>query len=266
MRRGSIFWGLVLTLAGVLLLLNSLGLLPAGFEAFFWPGVLILLGAWFLLTPRVFRRGGDWKEESASFPLENAVEGEIELRHGAGRLHVDALQEPLQLAAGTFAGGVNPTLRRDGNRVSLRLEPVHGMDWTPDFGRHEGFVWNVGLTREIPLSLKLYTGASESDLNLADLKLTALHIETGASETRVTLPAQAGFTRVDTHSGAAAMRLSIPAGVAARIRVSSGLSGIGVDTLRFPQSGSGYESPDYETAANRVEISVESGLGSVDIR
>lgn len=265
MRRGSIFWGLVLVLAGVLLLLNSLGLLPQGFGAIFWPAALILLGLWFLLTPRIFPRGAALAEESASFPLENAVEAEVELRHGAGKLSVEALQEPLQLAAGTFAGGVVPTLRRDGGRVSLRLEPRH-MEWGPDFARHDGFVWNVGLTREIPLKLSLYTGASESDLNLEDLKLTALRIETGASETRVTLPAQAGFTRVDTRSGAAAMHLRVPQGVAARIRVSAGLSGIDVDTSRFPRADSGYESLDYETSTNRVEISVESGVGSVEIR
>jgi hypothetical protein len=54
--------------------------------------------------------------------------------------------------------------------------------------------------------------------------------------------------------------------VAARIFVKSGLSGITVDQARFNRIGENYESPDYATAANKMEINVETGVGSVDIR
>jgi hypothetical protein len=39
-----------------------------------------------------------------------------------------------------------------------------------------------------------------------------------------------------------------------------------VDRSRFPQNGNIYQSPDYATAANRLDIQVETGVGSVDIR
>ena len=47
MRRGSIFWGSIIVLLGVVLLVDQL--LP-GFNAWgvFWPLVLILMGVWFL--------------------------------------------------------------------------------------------------------------------------------------------------------------------------------------------------------------------------
>ena len=35
-----------------------------------------------------------------------------------------------------------------------------------------------------------------------------------------------------------------------------------VDQARFPASAGGYESPDYATAANRVDIDVQGGVGS----
>jgi hypothetical protein len=39
-----------------------------------------------------------------------------------------------------------------------------------------------------------------------------------------------------------------------------------VDDKRFPQIDSRlYQSPDFDTAANRAEISVEAGLGSITI-
>jgi len=38
-----------------------------------------------------------------------------------------------------------------------------------------------------------------------------------------------------------------------------------IDNNRFPVKGSVYETPDYETAENRVEIMVEAGVGSIEI-
>ena len=35
-----------------------------------------------------------------------------------------------------------------------------------------------------------------------------------------------------------------------------------IDQARFPASGNGYESPDYATATNRVDIDVNGGVGS----
>ena len=61
------------------------------------------------------------------------------------------------------------------------------------------------------------------------------------------------------------MKLRVPQGVAASIQVRSALAGIHVDRSRFPQSGAGYRSADYDSAANKVEIFVETGVGSVDI-
>ena len=61
------------------------------------------------------------------------------------------------------------------------------------------------------------------------------------------------------------MKLHVPQGVAASISESSGLSGIKVDTSRFMQNGHTYQSADFSTAANKVEIYYEGGVGSVEI-
>ena len=38
-----------------------------------------------------------------------------------------------------------------------------------------------------------------------------------------------------------------------------------VDETRFPRSASGYESPDYGTATNRVDIDASGGVGSLKV-
>jgi hypothetical protein len=114
--------------------------------------------------------------------------------------------------------------------------------------------------------LALEVGASENRLDLAALRVTDLSIKTGASSTTLTLPAQAGHTRVQIESGAASIRAEIPPGVAARIRGTMGVGTLNVDTTRFPRRGGEYVSDDFETAANRVDLTVEGGVGSVDVR
>ncbi len=113
--------------------------------------------------------------------------------------------------------------------------------------------------------LKCETGASKSVLDLRDLKVSELKLETGASATEVTLPANAGYTRVKVQAGAARVDIRVPGGVAARVKASGALASVNVDETRFPGFDNRYQSPDYETAANKVDIDVETGVGAVTI-
>jgi predicted membrane protein len=59
--------------------------------------------------------------------------------------------------------------------------------------------------------------------------------------------------------------ISIPAGVAVRLALSTGLGSIDVpDSYR--QAGNGYVSPDFDTAANRVDLTVSSRAGDITIK
>jgi hypothetical protein len=146
--------------------------------------------------------------------------------------------------------------------VKLRNSPQF-WGWNPG----DSLDWDLRLNDTIPLSLKIDSGASASTLDLTNLKVVDLDIDTGASSTEVSLPANAGNTRVDIDSGAASLNLHVPAGVAARIRVKSGIASVNVDSNRFPrQDGGLYESSDYATAANRADITIDTGVGSVEIK
>jgi len=261
MRKNQFFWGLVAIAAGVILLMQTMGILTAAFWPIFWAVMLILLGVWFLVGPRFARPSAS--EEKLSIPLGSEVDAEITLEHGAGRLEVHALELTGSLLEGSFAGGVEHRQSVEGGTVHLQLQPRRDAYIVPPFDGVNRLDWNLGLAREIPMKLLLKTGASENNLELADLHIGHLKIETGASSTRVTLPAHAGFTRAEIISGAASMEITIPVGVSASITVESGLSSLQIDPQRFPQSGNMYRSPDYDSAGNRVELIIKSGVGSV---
>jgi hypothetical protein len=262
MRRGSIFWGLIITIAGILLLLESLDLLPGNFGDYFWPLALILAGLFVLLGRNLFR--GSQTTETVSIPLEGSREAEIDLHHGAGKLIVTALDAPGVLLSGTFTEGVQSSVSRSGERARVKLSSPDAV-FFPPFANMEGLNWDLGLSRDVKLNLSLHSGANDARLNLQDLNVSELVVETGASSSNIVLPAHAGFTRVVVKAGAASIDLRVPESVAASIEVQSGLSGNNIDSARFPRQGSRYESPNYQSADNKVDIHIESGVGSVSV-
>lgn len=262
MRRGTLFWGFLLIVFGLVLLLDNLGLLGnIDIWNLLWPIFLIALGAW-ILFGTVFRRAPE--TEHASIPLEGAQSARVRVRHGAGRVEVTAGTGLGILAEGDFTGGLEQSSRLQGSVLEVRMNPpenIFPFTWSPG----TTLDWSFGLTRDIPLTLDFESGASETRLNLRELRLTELRIKTGASSTNIDLPANAGHTRVFIESGAASVNITVPEGVAARIQTKGALSTTQIDTQRFPQSGGLYQSVDYETAANKVEMDVQMGVGSINI-
>jgi len=264
MRRDYIFWGAVLILLGGLMFLNSADIrLPRGINPMqlFWPSILILLGGWIIFG---FFLRGNVEAEQVSIDLQGANQAALKLSHGAGRIFVGSGAAPGQLLSGSFAGGVKHTAHRSGDRLDAHLES-RPFAFPPFIGGWQDQGWNFNLNRDIPITLKLETGASQSELDLRDLKITDLKVSTGASKTDITLPANAGMTNVKIELGAASLDMTVPQGVEARIRAEQGVSAIEIDTSRFPYTNGIYESADYSSAQNKVDIKIEAGAGRVAV-
>jgi hypothetical protein len=263
MRRGNLVIGSVIILVGVLLLINQFA---PGLQLlkYIFPLVLILLGIWLLLGRHLLTRPVE--EELFSVPLEGARSADIFMHHGAGRLTVRSYDAAGQLLSGTFIGGVDHKVDRFGDRlrINLRTPPNMWFGFPGIYAR--GFNWSLGLSRDIDLNLDLQGGADEVEMDLTDLRVSKLTVKTGASSTLLTLPDSAGFTAVKIEAGAAKVAIRIPRGVAGRIRTKdSGVSAITVDTTRFTVSDEGYRSPDYDSATNKADIVISTGVGSVEI-
>jgi hypothetical protein len=126
--------------------------------------------------------------------------------------------------------------------------------------------WKLALNAEIPLSLDIQTGAGDAHIDLSALCVCDLLVQAGSGAVAVIFPSQVRQTGAVIKSGVAAVSLRIPEGIAARVRVMGGLTSALVDTHRFPRTGSGvYQSPNYETAASRVDLRIETGLGVVTV-
>ncbi len=265
-KRGSLIWGGLLVLAGVLLLLQNLGLISVNIWGIIWPLALILIGIEVLLS--VTGRGGRMESQHLSLPLDGVSQATIQLNHGAGMLHVDASAEPGTLVSGSFDGGVEVSQSNQGLAKRIELRPNQQTFWSFPWGFggfSRGFGWTVGLAPDIPLTIEVKTGASESNLDFSRLKVIDLKLETGASSTHLRLPEAAGITQGRIECGVASVDIHVPDQVGARIQVKSGLAGINVNPGRFNRMGDTYETQDYLTAANKVNLFIETGVGSVNV-
>jgi LiaI-LiaF-like transmembrane region len=254
----SFTWPVVVTVAGVILLASTTGRLSEGpLETLdqWWPVALVVIGVWFLIGAFVPRGA---PQEALVLPLEGATEASIWIKFGAGELATVPAQ-PGDLIDGHFAGGV-VVRRDDSRRIELAQDTTFGIPWLD----HRSD-WTVGLSGEVPLDLRIDTGAARAHLDLSNLLVRSLELHTGASETRIRLPRNAGATSVRAETGAASLVIEVPTGVGARIRSRIGLGSTDVDQGRFPREGEGYASADYATAPNRADIDVQGGVGSVRI-
>jgi hypothetical protein len=252
-------WPIVWIAVGVVLLLSTTGQLGTGPGELIsqgWPWLLVALGVWFLIG--AIAPGGSGASERLSLPLRGAQDAAVRIRFGAGTLTTHPAAAGL-LLDGTFEGGV---VHRElgAGRVELSQDTSYGLPWLD-----RRSVWDLGLTTEVPLDVRIESGAAKATLDLGASRLRRLDIQTGASETRVVLPRNAGVTDVRAEHGAASLTFEVPAGVAARIRTRMAIGSSQIDEGRFPRSGDVYQSTDYATAANRVDLDVQGGVGSLRV-
>jgi hypothetical protein len=268
MRSSRVFWAALLVLLGLLLLASNLGFISLNIWSLIWPTFLILLGVWFLIGTK--RGISNLVMEGGSVDLDGAVSASVVVKHGAGMLEIKSGAESGKLVSGTFANGLDPRVTKDGDALNVVLQPAHMpfpeiiFPWNWMSGK--GFHWDCGFTTEIPLDLVFETGAVDARLDFTDLQVKNLVLKTGASSTTLKLPAKAGMTKVKIEAGAASVEITVPEGVAARVETSVGLASVNVDRARFPKQNGSYQSANYDAAENKVDIRIEAGVGSIDIR
>jgi hypothetical protein len=267
MKRSELFWGLALVVVGALLLLDRV--LNVSLWRFVGPLLLIAVGLWVVMGSR--RGGGELVAEERVIPLESDGLVTMRIKYGLGEMELDGGAAEGALAEGTFVGGlaVERRMSADGEVVTLNTPRDRFTEvwWPRSWGRDRGFAWKIRLARHAPLMLEVETGLSHAMLNLETLDVRSLALKGGLGAVDMVLPARVAQCRVRVDSGLGAVNLSVPQGVAARIRVESGLASTMVDQQRFPQVGENrFASPDWDEAEYRVEMDLHHGLGSVTVK
>jgi hypothetical protein len=299
-ERHGLVWPVILIGAGVVLLLNNMGILPWGIWQTLlglWPVLLIAAGLDLLLGRRsswgallaallvlVVLAGAVWtgvtrseqattfRTETISQALGDAKKAEVEVNFGVGSLIVGALPEATgNLVEGTVAlapgESVDPNFRRSGDTARYELRGRGA--WRGPFIQGGAVwpadkVWKLALTRDVPLELRVHPGVGRSVLDLSDLTVTELMVDGNVGQVNLTLPRR-GRSQITLDGGVGELVIGVPEGTAARIQVDEGLGGV-VTEGRFINTGRIYTTPSYNAATERVEVRVKGGIGRLTLR
>lgn len=296
-RRRSVILPSLLIIAGLVFLLQNLGVLSWdvwGSVARFWPIILVVIGLEMFLggdRPLVtvlavvagvavlialllgvgrFHRTAPARpvtSHTLSQSLQEANDAAVTVHFGAGSLNLGDLRDQTdQLANLTYEGPgqlTPPKFQLRNGHAQLIYDLPH-----PQFPGQASSPaqMNLLLSPNVPLSLDIQEGAADGRIDLSQLRVTNLSLQVGASHPTLVLPRNAGLTIASIKGGASTIDVEVPADVAAQIHYDGGLSTVSVDQGRFPAVGSQiYKSDDYDTAQNKVDLTIQAGLSTVTV-
>ncbi len=300
-HRAPLLGPLLLISAGVLFLLNNLGVVPwTIWETLgrLWPLILIAIGIdlvvgrrspaiALLLVLAVMGTGAAIVYANSGFtapgkldsvPLDirmNDVEwASVHVDMGVGNLTLGSvLGEADLLATGNLGyyenrGAPDIDVTEHGSAAEVEIsEPSGGWNFVSNWfngGRSPG--WEINLNERVPVGLEVDAGTGNMTLDLEKLQLRSLTVDSGTGNASITLPATANGTIVEIDGGTGNLELFVPEGLEARIEVDSGIGNTTVDPRFSSQGEDTYESSDYDTATNKVTIKIDHGVGNLNIR
>ena len=285
--------------AGVIFLLNNMGVLPWSIWGQLWrlwPLALIAIGLDMLLGRRnpllsllivvgvmaggiglIYSSGGFEPGKLVSSPLNVPLASDIRgvdvsVDTGTSVLVIDGNAGGEQLASGAIEyydkeKEPEQKVSRDGDRMVINLN--HHADgpfsWFGSGGAKNPR-WELHLAREIPVTLKVDVGTGSSNLNLSNVRLERLEVDAGTGNIEVQMPSPSGTVPLIVDAGTGRLVITLPEGVQARIKVDTGTGSTAIPTRFQKQGEDTYISSGYATASNKLEIDLEMGTGDVEIK
>jgi hypothetical protein len=259
--------------------------------------LVVLIGATLGFTLFKNNRGGKILTDTLAEPLNDTTAAKVDINAGSGNLTIDRLPagEPL-LASGTLEyaerlGLPVRTLNSINGQTSFSLR-------TGDSGRtgfrfpwdacNSEINWLIHLNTTVATDLTAFSGGGNLKLDLAGMLVTKLSAETGGGNVDVVLPDKStdlnvmaktgagnvaislgsgatGSSTVNASSGAGNVAVHLPSGIAARVYLSSGIGKAIIDPRFSKIDDQTYQSPDYASAANKIDITLQSGAGNVSV-
>ena len=232
-----------------------------------------------------------------SEPLRGVTNAKVDIDTASGNLTIDNLTggEPV-LASGTLEYIENqkmPTrsVETNNGQTILTLKSTSlGRPW-PNFpwsACNRATDWQIHLNPSVQADITARSGGGNVRLDLAGIPVTRVWADSGGGNLDVVLPDHAanlsvtartgggnvsveigrgttGSNIVHATSGAGNVEVHIPSGLAARIYATSGWGKEIVDPRYIKVDDHTYQSPGYDAAPDRIEITANSGAGNVSV-
>ena len=296
-RYRSFFWPAVLILAGIIALLVNTGQIAVerlGQLIGLWPLVLIVVGLELIVRRTVHGVAGDVAAAliivvaivaaavyvtvspnpaathtfDASAPAASIDQATVQVNVGAATIEVGDNSESTDLyRAHLEYTGQQPRVRYDEASRTLRIDQV---DRGFNFFQNRQFKLKLSLSPSVRWSIMENSGAATVTMNLAQLHLTSIQVNTGASKDEITLGKPSGTVPVEINGGALTVHVHRPAGLNTTVEVSGGAVSLEADGhsyhavghASYTSSGSGGDGYQIRVNGGACTVSVDTSAPS----
>lgn len=297
MKSGKLFWGLLLLTIGGLVLSTKYDLIMSDFSFVWdiWPLLFIFWGAMVIAKNTLFRPiisavfgvfvavliFGLFYNLFSAFDFEYTPDGNITdkfieeynpqvtkafLTVNTGAAMINIHDNSDQLLDGYSSGSLGEyyySSNVDDSVAWMKLELEN---------KHFNFIrrkiknyLELNLNSNPVWDLELNIGATKSKLDLSELKISDLSISTGASTTTVRLGDKYELTNIRSEMGVGTLNFEIPSNSGCSLSGDMVLTSKDIDG--FVKKGSNrYETENYDSAENIINIRVDSGVSSINIK
>jgi hypothetical protein len=221
-------------------------------------GIAALLGGCGFSTP-----AGETRTETVSLDLGQSTAARVELRMGAGELHVTGGTP--KLMEGTFAYNVadwKPIVDyRAAGASTGELKLSQPSSSGSSLGNSVNN-WRVKLNGDLPLDLTASLGAGEANLDLGEMNLDRVEMSIGAGKVDVDLrgePSRSYTVQIRGGVGETVVHLPKDAGISAT--ATKGLGDVAIEGLE--QRDGVWVNPERIDAPVTVRLDVKGGVGAI---
>jgi predicted membrane protein len=207
---------------------------------------------------------GDLVEETETVELGEAESVELDLDIGAGELKVQGGAK--ELMEGYFVYNIErwkPEILYSvaGNRGKLKVKQGECCGMTIGKKRNK---WNISVSNDVPLDIKVDFGAGEGNLDLRGLILNSLEIDMGVGELQVDISGeQKKSLDVSVDGGVGSATIYLPVDVGVRVEVDGGIGSVNARDM-IKKRGV-YTNDAYGKTEVTIDVDVDAGIGSIDL-
>jgi len=287
----KLFWGLLLILVGGLILASNFGIVDVkwanvwrlwpliiistglsimSFKNIFWQILMVLfvvatLGAitWVVIGDASSLSPIHSQELTVDKATSDINQADISIKAGASSLKINTADQK-EIAKVRLDSNVT-TLSKTSNLANetQRIEFYMNSDsnwWNGDISN----VWDVKLTKTLPIVLNIDAGASDTQIDTSSAMLKEMNIKAGASSLNIKLGQVENTSDVNIDSGASSVVIKIPTGVGVRLKLEGGLTTKHLSDLTETTSNI-FESADYSKSSKKIDIIAKIGVSTFTI-
>lgn len=231
---------------------------------------LLVYGAALVTVAALLLGGGGLMRTAANSvpvaqPLQGAAGASVHLAPGVAVLELAGSAQSSALAEGMLGQRPGEEVRVDyerrGDRAHLNATVRRTGARFPTLGHDVR--WSLDLTGRVPIALSVDAGVGTSILDLRQLQIESLDVNSGVGQVTVIMPANGSFiAAIDGGVGSTILR--VPRSLAIRIDVNTGIGRVNVAS-HFGRANNVYTSPSYASASQRVDLNINAGVGEVTI-